>query len=195
MRFLPVIAICLLSLSCATKKETPVRTYADMTMNERFNSKKSFRDKQGNWTPEVAGMKLHEEDRKSAYFSGDSNLPAKYETGKYDGKTSSWWAGKNYDTAAYGGRTDGSRFQTTARDQGKTTLEAGRQAAAAPTYATDAYATGQARETGRSVGTQDNALVRERAETFPEPDVTTGKEWQAQRTLDLRTTRGMVGRN
>lgn len=169
-----------------------MRSYADMPMSERFNSKQPFKDKQGNWTPEVANMRLHEADRQSAYFSQNSNLPARYETGDY-AKTK-WWGGKSYETAAYDGNTDGSRFQTAARDADKASREAGLAATVSESYDTGTYGTGRAREAGRTMSTGSHAMIDERRETFPDPDITTGKQWQEQRKLDLRTTRSMVGR-
>ncbi|MCU0781979.1 MAG: hypothetical protein MUF04_12885 [Akkermansiaceae bacterium] len=191
MRFALFLIGSVFAASCAQKEE-PVTTYADMPMSERFNSKKPFKDKQGNWTPEVANMRLFDGERKSAYFTGDSNLPSRYQTNDYT--KNQWGGGKTYATDAYAGNTDGSRFQTTARDADKASPDAGRAASVPGPYETGAFGTTSAREAGRTIGTGSNAIVDQRRETFPDPDVTTGKEWQEQRKLDIRTTRGMVGR-
>lgn len=193
MRFFLLFIPCVFAASCAQKEEAGnTKTYAQMTMSERINSKQGFKDKKGNWTPEVAGMKLYEDQRESPYFSGDANTPARYQTGDFAKKK--WWGGSTYETQAYGGNTDGSRFQTPARDQGTVSREASQTAAIAGPYQTGAYQTGSARETGRTVGTGANTQVEQRRESLPEPEVITGREWQQQRNLDMRTTRGMVGR-
>jgi len=131
----------------------------------------------------VAGMK-------SSTSTDTSDMGKTYKAGAFSKQQ--WWGGKTYDTQAYQGTPDGSRFQTAARDQGRSARETGSAADIPGPYQTGNYQTGKAREaSGKQLGKPLDAATANRRETFPEPEV---QGWEEQRRLDLSTTKGILGR-
>ncbi|MCF7734079.1 MAG: hypothetical protein K9N23_20515 [Akkermansiaceae bacterium] len=191
MRLFFHILPCLLVVACATGKKSDDSADIGKTMSQRFNGKSIKQDANGNWPSGVANSKLPESDRKSGYFTGDSNLPKAYQAGEY--KKSSWWGGKTYKPGAYAGNTDGSRFQTASRAQGQGARESGVAAGGVGIHQTGAYETGASREGGaKPVDKPTDAVTANRRETYPEPVVS---GWKEQRRMDLKTTNRILGRN
>ena len=183
---------CLLVVSCATEKEDNVVPIKAQTMEQRFGGGKTIKqDASGNWSADVKATSLPENNRQSAYFTGDSNLPKTYKAGEY--AKNSWWGGKSYPREPYGGNTDGSRFQTAARAQGKGAREAKVAADSPGPYQAGAYQTGSAREaSGKRFGKPVDAQTANRREDFPEPDVA---GWKEQRRMNIQETKSILGRD
>lgn len=191
MRLFFHILPCLLVVACATGKKSDASPDIGKTMSQRYQGKSIKQDANGNWPIGVKNSKLPEADRKSGYFTGDSNLPKAYKAGEY--KKTSWWGGKSYEPGSYAGNTDGSRFQTASRAQGKGARESGVAAGGVGTHQTGAYATGASRESGvKPLGKPTDAATANRRDSYPEPHVS---GWKEQRRMDIKATNRILGRN
>jgi hypothetical protein len=193
MRNLLILLPVFLVVSCASDKQSaaPAST-GRKTMNERFNSGPSTitQNSKGEYPDEVRKEFALEGGRQSSYFNGESSIPKTYKAGEYAKTT--WWGKKEYTRQAYAGDTDGSRFQTTARDQGAAAREANTAARMPDPYSTGTYQTGAAREAG--VGrypAPTNAQIEARRQAYPEPEVV---GWKQLRAIDMKTTRSILGR-
>ena len=93
----------------------------------------------------------------------------------------------------FGGNTDGSRFQTSSRIQHDSAHESNTTSAALPDdYKTGDFKTSTAHEEGaKRLDKPSNAQVDQRRRVFPEPEVS----WKQQRSLDMKTTRTLLGRD
>lgn len=192
MKTLRLIALLpLLLVSCASDKgkkttEAPVRK----TLDERMTEKNGYKqDSSGNWVPQ--------NDRRSSFESkGESNYAKKdyqkqeYKTGDYAKK--SWWGNKDYGSKKYAGNTDGSRFQTRSKLQGKGAPEAATQAQLHAPYQTGDYATGAAREADTApIRKGSNDQIENRRQTFQPPEII---DWREQRSLSMDQSKGILGR-
>jgi hypothetical protein len=178
--------------SCASDKGAAPASTGRKTMNERFNSGPHTitRDSKGEYPDEAKKEFALEGGRQSAYFNGKSNAPKAYQTGEY-AKTS-WWGKTEYGRQPYSGTTDGSRFQTTARDQGLAAREANSAARIPDPYPAGRYATNAAREAGKApYDTPSHAEIEARRRAYPEPEV---MGWKQLRAIDMKTTRSILGR-
>ena len=123
MRYLLLLLPVFLVVSCAADKKATTSAATGSTerptMDQRFRGKTITQDKNGEWPAEVKKEFLPDSNRQTAYFKEKSDLPKAYKTGEY-AKTA-WWGKKEVARKSYGGKTDGSRFQTPVRDQGKAT--------------------------------------------------------------------------
>ena len=192
MKTLRLIALLpLLLVSCASDKgkkttEAPVRK----TLDERMIEKNGYQqDRSGNWVPQ--------KDKRSSFESkGESNYAKKdyqkqeYKTGDYAKK--SWWGNKDYGSKKYAGNTDGSRFQTRSKLQGKGAREASTQAKLHDPYQTGDYATSAAREAGTApIKKGSNDQIENRRQTFQPPEII---DWREQRSLTMDQSKGILGR-
>ena len=192
MKTLRLIALLpLLLVSCASDKgktttEAPVRK----TLDERMTEKNGYQqDSSGNWVPQ--------KDKRSSFESkGESNYAKKdyqkqeYKTGDYAKK--SWWGNKDYGSKKYAGNTDGSRFQTRSKLQGKGAREASTQAKLHDPYQTGDYATCAAREAGTApIKKGSNDQIENRRQTFQPPEII---DWREQRSLTMDQSKGILGR-
>lgn len=177
---------------CAADKDGEVVPLKRRSMAERFGGGKRYKqDDKGNWAPEVASTKLAEAGKKSAYFTGESNLPKAYQAGDYTKQT--WWGGKEYQRKRYEGNLDGSRFQTTARDQGKAPREAGKAADVPRNYQTGTYGTSAAREAQRNGITKTaDSETENRREYDSDPEII---GWKQQRAMGMEEVKRRTGRN
>jgi hypothetical protein len=192
MRNLFVLLPIFLVASCASDKAAAPASTGRKTMNERFNSgpRTITRDANGEYPDEVNKEFAVESGRQSAYFNGKSNAPKTYQTGEYAKTT--WWGKTEYARQPYPGNTDGSRFQTTARDQGVNAREANSTARLPEPYPTGRYATNAAREAGKSpYATPSQAETEASRKVYPEPEV---MGWKQLRAIDMKTTRSILGR-
>jgi hypothetical protein len=194
MRNLLLLLPVFLVMSCAADKKTATSAGADSTerptMDQRFRGKTITQNSKGEWPDEVKKEFLADSKRQTAYFKEKSDIPKAYKTGEY-AKTS-WWGKKEVERKSYGGKTDGSRFQTAARDQGKAARENNTAAPVPGPYQTGNYQTGSARETTMDkVAKPADADTENRRGEMAEPEV---MGWKQMRALDIKGTRSILGR-
>jgi len=123
-------------------------------------------------------------------FEGDF-AKREFAADRYERK--SFWGREDYPREAFDGDLDGSRFQTSARQQGQGAREGTMVAPAdGRSYRRGEYATNAAREDGRR-GPEKVAdpYTAARRDSFPEPDI---QDWRPKRALSIDDTRGMLGR-
>lgn len=165
-------------------------------MNERFGGGGADpngykRDKEGNYVLKNAKRSSFEDVGQDPNFSGKNYSKKAYKTTEY-GKQQSFWGSKEYDRKSYTGNTDGSRFQKDSRLQGQSAREAANNKNFKEDYKTGAYATGDAREAGKSnLAKPSNALIDNRQEVFDQPDIIGYRE---QRKMTLEQSKGILGR-
>ncbi len=197
-------ALLLMSLifivSCGTKPSantaaTPATASATpaKSMSQRFNGPAVKQNADGKWSDDVKKSSAFDSDRKSAYFTEKSSIGKSYKTSEY---TKTEWGGKIKEVPkqTYGGNTDGSRFQTSSHIQHDNAHESNAAAAAIPdNYKTGDFKTSTAHEEGaKRLDKPSNAQVDQRRKVFPEPEVSS---WKQQRSLDMKTTRTLLGRD
>ncbi|MES2476750.1 MAG: hypothetical protein V4640_13280 [Verrucomicrobiota bacterium] len=192
-----VVALLFLALlaSCGSGSDQKTSTAASkekfVPFSQRIGSGGGTRDpnsfKQGaDGKLEINNAKRsHFEGMSEASVGGKSYQKKEYNAGEYQKK--SWWGNKDYGRKAYAGSTDGSRFQTTSRLDGKGAPEAGNQAKIPDKYQTDTYATGDAREAGNI--NRDDAV-----QAYEEGKKKDEYQWGEARTLSVDQVRGMQGR-
>lgn len=146
-------------------------------------------DAAGNWTGKSNKRSSFETKGESPYFKGDY-AGKQYKTGEYQSK--SWWGNKGFGNKKYDGKTDGGRFMTASRDDGKSARESGSSAGLEKNYPSGTYATGAARETGKS-GIQKTADAETdiRRGVFDPPDII---DWRQQRAMDIQQSKNILGR-
>ena len=195
MKRLPVISILLgiLLASCAgdsTNKKPDGATPALKPLSQRLDENNGFKqDDKGNWVPKSDKRSSFESQGRSTQFQGEYAKKT-YKTGEYAKK--SWWGNKEYGHKEYAGNTDGSRFQTNSRLDGKGAREAGNQADLPSPYETGTYATNAAREVGnRAISKPSDAETDIRRDVYKAPPVI---DWREPRALSLEHSRGILGR-
>ena len=155
-------------------------------MNESNGYKQ---DADGNWKARSDRRSQYENKGEATYFKKSFKKQA-YKKGEYAKK--SWWGNKEYDRQSYAGKTDGSRFQKTASQQGQGALEAKTVAAISDNYETGRYATNTAREAGASqVAKPKNSEIENRRKVFDQPGII---DWRERRSLSLDQSKGILGR-
>ena len=186
-----------LAASCASKsgadKSTASAAPEHKTMNERFGG--GGRDP-GSYQQDSSGKFYIKDEKRSPFegktdpnFAGKSYKKTEYKTGDYAKK--SWWGNKEYDRKAYDGNTDGSRFQTTSRLQGKGAREAGTAADIPDNYQTGTYATGDAREAGKApIQKGTSAAIENHKDDYPQPEII---DWREQRALSVDQSKSILG--
>jgi hypothetical protein len=194
-RLLTILPLFLLA-SCASDSGSSSTSSAPerKPMNERFSS--GGRDPYSFQQDSNGKLKNNDSKRSSFENKGESNFASKeygkkeYKAGDYTRK--SFWGNKEYDRKNYAGDTDGSRFQTASRLQGKGAGEAGKDVKIPDTYQTGGYTTGDAREGGAS-DIRKNSVdsIENRRKVFMEPEVI---GWKEQRGITLDQSRSILGR-
>ncbi len=187
---LPLVMCVAVLASCSQPVESTSTSGAPKRLSERINEKTGFvQDDEGNWKPRVDRRSSFESKGESPYFKGEY-AKKEYKAGEYAKK--SWWGNKTYESKAYQGDTDGSRFAKTSRFDGSQSRDGGKVAREGGTYQTDAYATGKANETGKKrLDHPSDAETDIRRRVFTPPPVV---DWESQRNLDMRQTRSILGR-
>ena len=153
--------------------------------------------KDNGFKKDAKGNLVPNSDKRSSFESkGESNFAKKdyqkqeYKTGDYAKK--SWWGNKDYGSKKYAGDTDGSRFQTRSKLQGKGAREASSQAKLHAPYQTGDYATSAAREAGTApIKKGSNDQIENRRQTFQPPEII---DWREQRSLTMDQSKGILGR-
>lgn len=186
----PVVLLAL--VSCASKeKRDPARPTEHKPFSQRLNESNGYKqDKTGQWVPKTDKRSSFERIADSPYFKGDARKNKEFKTGEYQKKA--WWGNRNYKVDPYQGNTDGSRFQTTARQQGVLAHEQGDAAELPAEYATAGYATGEAREArARPVNGGSDAETDARRRVYQAPEVL---DWREQRSVSREQTKSLLGR-
>jgi hypothetical protein len=190
LQAIPTLAAILL-VSCASDpKPEAAAAPTHRSLSERLNESGGYKqDAEGNWKPT--------NDKRSPFESQgeihDANKGIKkesYKTGDYAKK--SWWGNKEYERQPYTGNTDGNRFQTTSRLQGKGAREANTTAKIPDNYQTNDYQTNAAREAGNAaIARPSNDLIENRQKVFQQPEII---DWREQRSLSMEQSKGILGR-
>lgn len=193
------VAILVLSLvslvlvNCAGKPERDrARPTQRKSFSDRLNETNGYKqDETGNWVPRSDKRSSFETMGESLYFKGTQQNKKEFKTGEY--KRRSWWGNKEFKVQEYQGDTDGSRFQTTARQQGVTARESGSALDLPGSYATDSYATGTAREQqkARTIPHAVDAETEARRRVYEAPEIL---NWHEQRAISREETKSLLGR-
>jgi hypothetical protein len=119
---LPVVFLTL--AGCAGNPERDkARPTERKTFSQRLNQDNGYKqDEAGNWVPKSDQRSSFESIGESPYFKG-TQKKKEFKTGAYQSKA--FWGNRDFKVKSYQGDTDGSRFQTKARQQGMTAREGG----------------------------------------------------------------------
>lgn len=186
-----LLVVSLALVSCAGEAERdPARPTEHKSFSERLNESNGYKqDPTGNWVPKTDKRSSFEDVAPSPYFTGKQEKK-EFKTGEYRKK--SWWGNRDFKMDPYQGNTDGSRFQTPARQQGVTAVE-NRNAADLPgAYVTGGYETGAAREAAvDGVSRVTDAETAARRRVYQAPEVI---NWREQRPITREQTKSLLGR-
>lgn len=188
-----VAGVAVVMAACAGKEvdpSTPAPVAEQKSMMDRLSQEGGYRqDSEGNWVPRTDKRSSFDSQRESAYFKGNVEK-SDFRTGEF--KKRSWWGNKDFGNEAYAGDTDGSRFQTSANQQGKRSQADGARARTSGAYQTNRLGKKAANE-GRnaSIGRPLDSGVEARRGTYSAPAVV---DWQANRNMSVEQSRGILGR-
>lgn len=191
LRMLLLLAVCFGVWSCATSETDP----ATPTVKEEknigdFMAKDSGykQDADGNWVTSSNKRSSFDNKRESS-FKGEVKKEA-YKTGDYAKK--SWWGSKEYGSKEYAGNTDGSRFQTEARQNGQAARGSGQGARERGIFETKTLNNSSAREAKAGVVDRGSSGYVEAArDTYQAPSII---DWKAQRNMSRDRSRSILGR-
>lgn len=146
-------------------------------------------DAKGNLVPKSDKRSPFENQGEASFAKKDFNGRA-YKANDYQKKA--FWGNKEYDRKSYAGNTDGSRFQQSAAQQGKSAREASNGTNFHSDYKTGTYATDSARES-RVAGLKkkSNDLIESRQEVFDQPEVI---DWRQERSMSVQDSKGLLRR-
>lgn len=178
--------------NCADKDVDPAKPAVAerKSLTERLSDSGGYKqDAEGNWVPKSDKRSAYDSQRDSPYFKGKVEKDT-YKTGQYAKK--SWWGNKSYEAGEYSGNTDGSRFQTTARQQGQRARANGERARLEGPFETNTLDRPNARESGfDGVDRPGNAYSEAQRRTYKAPSVI---DWRAQREMSVDRSKGILGR-
>lgn len=159
-------------------------------LSERLSETGGYKQNEnGEWVPKSDKRSAYDSQRDSPYFKGKVEKE-RYQTGGYAKK--SWWGSKDYGKKSYAGNTDGSRFQTTARQEGQMSRDDGRAARSTDPFATNTLARESARESRNpAIGRPSSASVESSRNSYKAPSVI---GWKEQRSMSMDRSRGILGR-
>ena len=162
-----------------------------MTMSQRLNQDQGFkRDADGNWVPRSDKRSQFESQGAANLQSRNTVNPRNYDPAEF--RKTEWTRASSKKPKAYGGDTDGSRFQQTADAQGKTSRLSGTRARTPGRFGTNEFATNTSREDGaRRLDRPADAHTENRRETFVEPEIT---DWRKQRDMSIEQSRSLLAR-
>ena len=186
-------AIALTALGCADKAADPAKPAIaeHKSMSERLNESGGFKqDADGNWVPKSDKRSSYDSQGESPYFKGKIKKE-QYKTGDYAKK--SWWGSdKDFGNKKYEGKTDGSRFQTEARQNGQVARDSDRKAKLSGPYETNTLGRESSRESNSSAIPRPlNESVESRRQIYQAPSVI---DWRAQREMSMEQSKGILGR-
>ena len=184
-------------MSCASEKTDSAKPTAKPA---GFNEKPidSFTAKDGGYKQDDEGNWLPNSTKRSSYDSAsrrESSIRGKvskqtYKTGDY--KKKSWLGGKKFKSDEYAGNTDGSRFQTRAKQDGKAARGSGQSASEGGLFQTKTLDNQRARESRTdSVSRGSSDYVESARGSYQAPSII---DWRAQRTMSQGQSRSILGR-
>jgi hypothetical protein len=186
------VALCAALASCAGTDVDPSKpAVAERKgMHERLSESGGYKqDENGQWVPRSDKRSPFDSQGDSPYFKGNVKTE-QYKTGEYAKK--SWWGTKDYGKQAYAGDTDGSRFQTAARQDGQISRNNGKAARSSEPFRTNTLDDKSARESGNApVKRTSNAYTESQRGSYKAPSVI---DWREQRTMSMDRSRGLLGR-
>jgi hypothetical protein len=191
LRILPVLLAAFAVISCATE-ETDNATPTVKKQKQLGD----FMSKDGGYKQDADGNWIAKSDKRSSYDSRrDSSFKGKvnketYKTGDYAKK--SWWGGKEFKSEEYAGDTDGSRFQTAARQNGQAARGSGQGARESGAFQTNTLDSRSARESNSgSVSRGSSSYVESARDSYVAPSII---DWRAQRNMSRDQSRSILGR-
>lgn len=192
----PISALCAMALASCAETEGDPSTPAPVSakhksMSERLSESGGYKQNEdGSWVPKSDKRSPYDSQRDSPYFKGKVEKES-YKTGDYAKK--SWWAGdKDYGTKRFEGNTDGSRFQTAARQDGQMSRADGQKAKVTGPFETNTLDRTSARESRTSaISRPTNAAVESQRGKYKAPSVI---DWREQREMSMDRSRGILGR-
>ena len=193
-RFLcvPTLLISLGVVSCADKNTDPAApaTSERKSMTERLSQSGGYKqDSEGNWVPKSDKRSSYDSQRDSPYSKGNVDKGT-YKTRDYSKK--SWWGSKDYGTNEYSGNTDGSKFETRARQDGEMARANGTAAKLKGPFKTNNLERTSARESGSgAIARPTNSYTEAQRKTYKAPSVI---GWKEQRAMSMDKSRGILGR-
>lgn len=160
------------------------------SLGERLSESGGYKqDEGGNWVPRSDKRSSFESKGESPYFKGEYGKK-EYRTGDYAKK--SWWGNKDFGRQEYAGKTDGSRFMKTARQEGEVSKFSGRMVKDQGAYETKNLDRKSAREAGSgAIGKPVNERVESARKSYQAPSVI---GWEAQREMSMEQSKGILGR-
>ncbi len=188
------IALCAVILASCAGKDTDTSTptaEAPKSLSERLNEGGGYKQNEdGAWVPKSDKRSAYDSQRDSAYFEGKVDKKD-FKTGDYAKK--SWWGSdKDYGRKSYEGNTDGSRFQTKARQDGQMSRSDGQQASLSGPFETNTLDRKSAREASASaIPRPIDAAVDSQRGKYKAPSVI---DWREQRSMSVDQSRGILGR-
>ena len=186
------VAACAALASCAGEGADPsAPAVAERKgLSERLSEYGGYKQNEnGEWVPKSDKRSAYDSQRDSPYFKGKVEKE-RYKTGDYAKK--SLWGSKDYGKKTYSGDTDGSRFQTTARQEGQMSRDDGRAARSTDPFATNTLSRESARESRNpAIGRPSSAAVDSQRDSYKAPSVI---DWKEQRSMSMDQSRSILGR-
>jgi len=163
------------------------------TLSQRMSEQNGYaQDESGNWAPKIDRRSQFESNRNSPYFKGDV-AKKEFQTGADSYEKKPFWGTKQVDRKEFGGKTDGSRFQTASKLGDKQSKENGVASKMTESYETGNYETGSAREVnGERIGRVSDAETDIRRRVYKAPKIL---DWEEQRGMSVSQTKGLLGRD
>jgi len=187
----PALLISIGVVSCADKTDpaTPAVS-GHKSLAERLSESGGYKqDAEGNWVPNSDKRSSFDSQRESQ-FSNRSVEKGTYQTGDYAKK--SWWGSKDYNTQEYSGNTDGSRFQTKARQDGQIARGDGMKAQLEGPFETNTLDRRSARESAsEAIARPSNSYTEAQRNSYKAPSVI---DWREQRSMSMDDSKGILGR-
>jgi hypothetical protein len=184
--------LSLFVIGCANKNKSSADEVSSVptTLAQRLSEGGGFKqDADGNWVPKSNKRSSFELERDSPYFKGNIEKEA-YQTDDY--KKKSWWGNKSYEAGEYKGATDGSRFKTEAKQQGKVAFLGNKKVQTGDPYKTNTLEYQGARESDADrLDKPRNDYTESRRRSYVQPSVI---DWEEQRKLSLEQSRSILGR-
>lgn len=184
---------CAFMVSCAEEKvdNSKPTEAARPGLQERLSESAGYKqNEKGEWVPKSDKRSSYDSQRDTPYFKDKLDTMERYKTGDYAKK--SWWGSKEYGKKPYEGDTDGSRFQTKARQDGQVARDNGKAARSSDPFKTNTLPRESARESGNpAIDRPTNAYTESQRKTYKAPSVI---DWKEQRSMDMDQSKSILGR-
>lgn len=160
-------------------------------LSQRLNQDQGFtRDTDGNWVPRSDKRSQYDGRRTANLNPRNTVNTGSYTPAEY--KKTEWTRTRAARTHDYAGKTDGSRFQSSASAQGQSARQSGTRARTPGSYRTQGFGTNAAREgSARRHDRPTDAHTQTRREIYVEPEIT---DWREQRSLSIEQSRSLLAR-